>query len=57
MTPEQVNRLASKMLYEELSLDAVQHGDLKAYAWLVENCAERLNNNEPLDPRDQDDDN
>ena len=55
MTAEQVNRLASKMLYEELSLDAVQPGDLKAYAWLTENYAEP--SNEPLDPRDQDDDN
>lgn len=40
---------------EELSLDAVQRGDLKAYAWLTENYAEP--SNEPLDPRDQDDDN
>ena len=55
MTAEQVNRLASKMLVEELSLDAVQRGDLKTYAWLTENYAEP--NNEPLDPRDQDDDN
>ena len=52
MTAEQVNRLASKMLVEELSLDAVQRSDLKAYAWLTENYAEP--SNEPLDPRDQD---